>query len=148
MKSVLVPIDFSPASEKALVYAQVLCKEFGAKLTVLHVVEPIPEVTARSAMLVMESDKVVGRSKKHLEEVLHALGLGAGLVEKALVRVGRSYFEITEAARTLKADLIVISTHGRTGLKHVLLGSTAERVVRYAPCPVLVIRPQQREIIQ
>jgi nucleotide-binding universal stress UspA family protein len=61
-------------------------------------------------------------------------------VEKVLVRFGRSFHEITEAARNRKADLIIISTHGYTGLKHAVLGSTTERVVRYAPCPVLVVR--------
>ena len=67
-------------------------------------------------------------------------GVNPKLVEKLLVRFGRSYHEIAEAARTLKVDLIIISTHGYTGLKHAFLGSTTERVVRHAPCPVLVVR--------
>ena len=65
------------------------------------------------------------------------------LVEKLLVRVGRSFHEIATAARSRKADLIIISTHGYTGVKHALLGSTTERVVRHAPCPVLVVRQRR-----
>jgi nucleotide-binding universal stress UspA family protein len=68
-----------------------------------------------------------------------------GVVEKLLVRQGRAFHEIAEAARTLKSDLVIISTHGFTGVKHALLGSTAERVVRHAPCPVLVVRQRERQ---
>jgi nucleotide-binding universal stress UspA family protein len=70
------------------------------------------------------------------------------LVEKYLVRNGRSFHEIVSAARSLKSDLIVISTHGRTGLSRALLGSTTERVVQHAPCPVLVVRPNEREFLK
>lgn len=66
---------------------------------------------------------------------------------RTATRTGRAYDEIAAAARDENADLIVISTHGYTGLKHVLLGSTTERVVRHAPCPVLVIRQHEREFI-
>ena len=68
-------------------------------------------------------------------------------MEKALVRYGRSFHEIAEAARTLKVDLIILSTHGYTGLKHALLGSATERVVRHAPCPVLVVREREHEFV-
>jgi nucleotide-binding universal stress UspA family protein len=63
------------------------------------------------------------------------------------VRAGKPYEEIVTAAKRLEADLIIISTHGRTGLKHALLGSTTERVVRYAPCPVLVVRERERDSV-
>ena len=65
-----------------------------------------------------------------------------------LVRTGAPTEEIVNAAKKLPADIIVISTHGRGGLKHVLLGSVAERVVRHAPCPVLVVREHERDIVQ
>jgi nucleotide-binding universal stress UspA family protein len=64
-----------------------------------------------------------------------------------VVRLGHPYQEITDAARELKVDLIVISTHGYTGLKHVLLGSTAERIVRHAPCPVLTVREKEQDFV-
>ena len=73
----------------------------------------------------------------------------AGAVQGAptLARVGRPFVEISELAREMEVDLIILGTHGYTGLKHVLLGSTAERVVRHAPCPVLTVRAEEHEFI-
>jgi nucleotide-binding universal stress UspA family protein len=88
----------------------------------------------------MEDDRLMAAAKKELERATKAARIPRGTVEKLLVRFGRSFHEITEAARTRKVDLIIISTHGYTGMKHALLGSTTERVVRHAPCPVLVVR--------
>lgn len=146
-RSILVPIDFSEASEKALDYAIDLARRFGAKLTLLNVVEPIATPDFVYYPLVMENDKVVANAKKHLEQTRAQVGLDEELVEKTLVRKGVPYREITDAARTLKADLIVISTHGYSGLIHAFMGSTAERVVRHAECPVLVVRggPNKRK---
>ena len=141
IKSILVPLDFSPSSKRSLDYAVSLARQFKAKLTLLHVVEPIatPDFAA-SFPLMMEDDKLMAAAKNELEHAVKAALVPRGLVEKILVRFGRSFHEIAEAARTRKADLIIISTHGYTGLKHALLGSTTERVVRHAPCPVLVVR--------
>jgi nucleotide-binding universal stress UspA family protein len=139
IQSILVPIDFSPPSKQALDFAVTFARQFKARLTLLHVIEPVaaPEFVTP---LAMEEDKVIAIAKNELESVIKAAGIPRGLVEKVLVRVGRSYREITEAARTRKVGVIIISTHGYTGLKHAVLGSTTERVVRHAPCPVLVLR--------
>jgi nucleotide-binding universal stress UspA family protein len=141
LKSILVPIDFSAPSKKALNYAATVARQFKAKLTLLHVVEPVatPDFAA-SFPLVMEDDRLMAAAKKELERATKAARIPRGTVEKLLVRFGRSFHEITEAARTRKVDLIIISTHGYTGMRHALLGSTTERVVRHAPCPVLVVR--------
>jgi nucleotide-binding universal stress UspA family protein len=141
VKSILVPLDFSPPSKKALDYAVTFARQFKAKLTLLHVVEPVatPDFAA-SFPLAMDDDKVMAAAKKEMEGAVKAARGSRGIVEKVLVRFGRSFHEIAEAARTRKVDLIIISTHGYTGLKHALLGSTTERVVRHAPCPVLVVR--------
>jgi nucleotide-binding universal stress UspA family protein len=69
------------------------------------------------------------------------------MIQTLQVRHGRAFQEIAEAARSLPADLIIIATHGYTGIKHALLGSTTERVVRHAPCPVLVVREGGREFV-
>lgn len=149
IKSILVPIDFSTSSKKALQYAVPFARQFGAKLTLLHVVEPVatPDF-ANSFPLMMENDKVKAASRGQLEHIIKEQAIAPKLVEKTLVRFGRSFHEIADAARTLKVDLIIISTHGYTGLKHALLGSTTERVVRYAPCPVLVVREREHEFVQ
>jgi len=141
IKSILVPLDFSPPSKKALDYAVTFARQFKARLTLLHVVEPVatPDFAA-SFPLAMENDKLMAAAKNELERAVKSARIPRGIVEKILVRFGRSFHEIADAARTRKVDLIIISTHGYTGLKHALLGSTTERVVRYAPCLVLVVR--------
>jgi universal stress protein A len=146
IKSILVPIDFSKPSEKALEFAISLARQFGAKLTLLSVIEPFPTPDFAYYPLVMENDKIVAETKKRLEQVPLKAGVKRELVEKTVVRNGVPFKEITAAARTLKVDLIVISTQGYSGLAHVFMGSTAERVVRHAECPVLVVRgrPQKR----
>ena len=148
IKSILVPIDFSTASKKALQYAVPFARQFGAKLTLLHVVEPVatPDF-ANSFPLMMENDKVKAASRGQLEHIIKEQAIAPKLVEKTLVRFGRSFHEIADAARTLKVDLIIISTHGYTGFKHALLGSTTERVVRHAPCPVLVVREHKHQFL-
>ena len=148
IRSVLVPLDFSPSSEKALAYAVAFARQFGAKLTLLHVVEPLaaPDFAGSFAWM-MENDKVTVECQRHLDRVLRDLAIEPTLVEKVLVRHGRSFHEIADAARTLKADLIILSTRGYTGLKHAMLGSTTERVVRHAPCPVLVVREHEHEFV-
>jgi nucleotide-binding universal stress UspA family protein len=141
IKSILVPLDFSPPSKKALNYAVKVAQQFKAKVTLLNVVEPVamPDFAA-SFPLAMENDELMATAKGHMEHLVKASRVPRGIVEKILVRFGRSFHEIAEAARTLKVDLIIISTHGYTGLKHALLGSTTERVVRHARCSVLVVR--------
>ncbi len=140
--------DFSAEAEKALSYAAAFAGQFGAKLTVLYVVEPVAAPGfAKTMPLTMENDQVMAECERQLKRLVKRLKLGPKLVEKTLVRYGRAYCEIADAARSLKADLIIISTHGYTGIKHALLGSTTERVVRHAPCPVLVVRALEHEFI-
>jgi universal stress protein A len=149
IKSILVPIDFSPPSKQALAYAAPFAEHFGAKLTLMHVVElaAMPDF-AKSFPLSMENDKLMALSKRRLESVIREQAIGPKLIEKTLVDYGRSYQMIVDAARTLKVDLIIISTHGYTGLKRAVLGSTTERVVRHAPCPVFVVREHEHEFLQ
>ena len=148
LQSILVPTDFSAPSLKALRYATALAAQFGAKLTLLNVIEPIgPTPDFAYNPIVLDNERVMAGAKEQLKRLLERQGIDAGLIEKTLVRVGVPFNEISGAAAALKADLIVIATHGYTGLKHVFLGSTAERVVRHAPCPVLVVREDEREFI-
>lgn len=139
---ILVPIDFSPPSRRALAYAAKFARQNHAKLIVLHVFEPIatPDFTA-AFPLVKEYDQLMRAAQRELEALIRKAGIPPEGIERALVRSGRAFREIATVARSLKADLIIISTRGYTGLKHILLGSTTERVVHDAPCPVLVLRP-------
>jgi nucleotide-binding universal stress UspA family protein len=146
IKRILVPIDFSPNSIRALDYAIELGKPFKTRLSVLYVVEPIyyavPDFTGSPAMgeLLIEQ---MGTARAQLARL-------AGQYAKrriklqALLETGTAYEAIVETAKQIKADLIAMATHGRTGVSHLLLGSVAERVVRTAPCPVLTLRPGLR----
>jgi len=145
IKSILVPTDFSGPSESALTHALALARQLGARLTLLHVVEPIATTDFEAAFpLVIENEKAKKFCEGVLTQTAEKFEIEPELLEKKLVRFGRPFNEIANAARTLKVDLIIIATHGYTGLKHTFLGSTAERVVRHAPCPVLVVRTKAR----
>lgn len=149
IRSILAPIDFSQASVKALTYATSLAEQYGAKITLLYVIEPlgVPDFV-RAFPLMMENDEIVATCKSKLAKLARKAGVPAKLIENVIIRQGRPYREITDAARTLKVDLLVVSTHGYSGVAHALLGSVTERVVREAPCPVLVVRQHEHEFVQ
>lgn len=121
-------------------YAISLASQFGATLTLLHVVEPFPTPDFAYYPLALDGDQVIRRAKERLERLAVKVDEDPKWIGRILVRIGVPYREIADVARKLKFDLIVISTHGYTGLAHVFMGSTAERVVRHAQCPVLVVR--------
>jgi nucleotide-binding universal stress UspA family protein len=136
---ILVPVDFSDNSRQALRFALALARDFNSEITLLHVVHrypPIPEMAPVDVESLQDARQAL--NKLHAEF--------SGLVRsKISLRIGNAASEIAQAARDLGSDLIVISTHGRTGLAHVLMGSTAEMVVRLAPCPVITLRNSAKE---
>lgn len=142
LKRILVPIDFSDASREALRYAWSFADKFKARILPLHVVEPMVYPTdVAFAPLTVEFPVQVSlpAMRKRLHQWCMEVVPGR-LLDKPMVKQGQPYHEIARAAQSLKMDLIILSTHGYTGLKHVFLGSTAERVVRHATCPVLTVR--------
>jgi nucleotide-binding universal stress UspA family protein len=146
-KRICCPIDFSDASRAAMEVAADLARRFGAELVLLHAY-PIPGYTFPDGSVVASPkmmQDLADQAQKHLEEwrgdAEKLLGAPRVTAEKA---VGEPAAEILEVAKQARADLIVMGTHGRTGLEHALMGSIAERVVRRAHCPVLTIRPQGR----
>src|ERR1043165_8168328 len=145
IREILVPIDFSEPSKKALKYAVALATQFGDQLSLLHVIEPTAQGFPYPA-LALENDQVKATMKRRLEGLGKYETTNPRLIQKAAVTHGRAFQEVVRAARGLQVDLIIMATHGYTGIKHVLLGSTTERVVRYAPCPVLVVREQEESL--
>ena len=148
LKKILVPVDFSPFAIKAVRYAARFAEQFRATLALVHVVEPVhyPE----SVIIPPEMEEHNRERLKLARASLTAFAkkqVPAGLAAETAVRLGHPVSQITAAAKELDVDLIVIATHGHTGLKHLLLGSTAERVVRLAPCPVLVVREREHEFV-
>ena len=138
LRRILVPTDFSDKASQASRYAVPLARQLGGKIRLLHVLE-WPVVPATLGAVMTDENEIAEAARQRLDELAEAT-VPPGLRGKTLVRTGRAYRNITDAARGLRMDLIVISTQGRTGLKRALLGSTAERVVRHAACPVLTVR--------
>lgn len=146
IREILVPVDFSDCAEKALTYAIPFAKQFDARITLLHVVQLNYLVGTEFATVdytFVEKD-LRTQAARQLERLS---GLSERVTCKTEVRTGQPVVEIVEAAKRLQTDLIIISTHGRTGLKHMLLGSVAENIVRHAPCPVLVVREKEHEFV-
>jgi nucleotide-binding universal stress UspA family protein len=147
LKKILVPTDFSKLSTDALPWANFLAARFGAELVLLNVTEkfPIDYLLGRELMN-HTITPLMKQAEAGLERMAASLSKSTGVSASAVVRDGgRPYKEICDAAKALGADLIVQTTHGYTGLKHVWFGSTAERVVRHAPCPVLTVRELSRK---
>jgi nucleotide-binding universal stress UspA family protein len=139
---ILVPTDFSRNAEEALRFAVPLARQLGGKITLLHSIDWQVNPQMRSAPGVMDTmNKVAQDVAEERLERLARTKVPKELLEKTLVEFGPAQVGIPEAARELKIDLIVISTRGHTGLQRILLGSTAARVVRFASCPVLTVRP-------
>lgn len=147
LAKILVPVDFSDASRKALRYASAFAAQFQAKLFLVHVVEF--NVVGSDFGLVelsqIEADMRESAVQRLADWLKHEVG--AGISVDARVQCGRPYLEILETAKTEDVDLILIASHGHSSLAHVVLGSTVERIVRHAPCPVLVVRPAEHEFV-
>jgi len=149
LKSILVPVDFSPPSQKALHYALSFAEQFGATLKLLYVVEPAVYPT-ELGHVPAEIDRLYQNMHEGARVKLAALAekqIPPHIKAETIVRVGQPHHAITQTAEELGADLIVIATHGYTGLKHAFLGSTSERVVRHAPCPVLTVREREHDFV-
>ncbi|MCI0747184.1 MAG: universal stress protein [Verrucomicrobia subdivision 3 bacterium] len=144
---ILVPVDFSEGSRKAVRYAGALAAPFGATVYVACIVAPVVALEALSALGLAESDEVAATKCEAKLRAMARDEWGESIQAEFEVVVGDPLNEIIRLARELEADLIVMSTHGYTGLKHALLGSTAEHVVRQSPCPVLVVRERERDFV-
>jgi len=142
IKKILVPIDFSDYSKNSLKYAVNFAKDFNSQLCLVYVVEPViypPDFSMGQIAFPtvdLEMDKraeqeLLSLAKKEIPPEMNV---------KSIVKTGKPFVEIIETAVEEDVDLIIIATHGHTGVEHILFGSTAEKVVRKAPCPVLTLR--------
>jgi universal stress protein A len=150
LQRILVPVDFSRESAKAMRYAVTLARQFDASITLVHVVEPAygpPELVGGVAARRVSDRERLARAKSKLG-IMGQRILGPCRIVETVIRSGLAFFEITEAAKALASDLIVVGTHGYGGVTRSVMGSTAEKVIRHAPCPVLVVRPNEHEFIE
>lgn len=142
IRHILVPIDFSEHSKNALKYAIPYAVQFNARLDLLYVVEPTI-YPADFSFGQVGFPNIEEELRKRGSEELNALvrnEIKGRVPAETAVRTGKPFYEINEYALEKKVDLIIIATHGHTGVEHILFGSTVEKVVRKAPCPVLVVR--------
>jgi nucleotide-binding universal stress UspA family protein len=142
IKKILVPIDFSDYSKKALQYSVKFAKRFNADISLIYVLEPAvyPADFSMGQIAVPAADMDLHERAKEELKNLAASEIGNDLGVEIILKTGKPFVEIIETATEIDADLIIIATHGHTGVEHLLFGSTAERVVRKAPCPVLSLR--------
>jgi universal stress protein A len=149
-KNILLTTDLSDNSAAATPYAVELARQFGGQINLVHVFEDtsLLAVTSEDAFAAATASQTgwLTLARQQRELALRALAESMAVAEKLEVtpifRQGPAATEIVDAAKQINADCIIISTHGRTGLSHLLFGSVAERVVRLSECPVLTVRPK------
>lgn len=147
IKTIIFPTDFSQGARAAMDYAVSLAKDYDAKLILLYVIQDISIAEWYIPSSISATDFIADMQKsasREMEKWGAEVAAKVTNVEKMVVR-GIPFVEIIKTARDRSADIIVIGTHGRTGIDHMLFGSTAEKVVRKAHCPVLTVRIAGKE---
>ena len=149
IRRILVPIDFSEHSKNALKYAIPFAQRFRASLDLLYVVEPTiypADFSFGQIGFPNVEEELRTRGSDELENLI-TKEIAGKVVSRKNVRTGKPFYEINQYALEENISLIIIATHGHTGMEHILFGSTAEKVVRKAPCPVLVVRSGEHEFV-
>lgn len=142
INKILVPIDFSDYSKSALRYAVNFAKLFNAEILLIYVVEPViypPDFSMGQIAIPTIATEFDERAREELNK-LAKNEIPQEIKVTTLIKSGKPFVEIIDTASEADVDLIIIATHGHSGVEHILFGSTAEKVVRKAPCPVLTLR--------
>jgi universal stress protein A len=147
LKRILVAVDFSPSSTNAFHHALTFASQFHAELIVLHVVPSGPGAFAAPHGIPQFSEDDLTFGEDNLRLLVDSAERESKVKARAILRLGLPSHEICEAAKEADSDLLVLGTHGYTGWKHFCIGSTAERIVRAAPCPVLVVREKEHNFV-
>lgn len=137
-KKLLIPVDFSSHSERAVDYGCVIGKKFSAGVILMHVIEPF-QYSVTDTLKLIDHRRALQTLAESLLDNLEKTLREKGVRAQAVLGSGIPYREILHHAEEQKVDLIVMGTHGRTGLERLVLGSVAEKVVRTAPCPVMTV---------
>ncbi len=134
---ILQPTDFSPSSAEAFRFASALARDCNARLMVVHAIEPEVAMVGEGALVPFDLEESRTIANRHMNEIK---SMDSAVHLEKVVREGPAPTVILDAAEEFGADLIVMGTHGRTGIKRLLLGSVAELVLRRAHCPVLTVK--------
>ena len=148
LKRILAPTDFSDYSKRGTDYACALAEQFGAEVHLMYVLQDMIAMVPEPGMAFPPPGDYMEELKESAEKALEELPGADASADLSVIRTtrhGPPFLEIIRYAKENDIDLIVMGTHGRSGLAHALLGSVAEKVVRKAPCPVLTVRPTEHE---
>jgi nucleotide-binding universal stress UspA family protein len=153
IKTILLPTDGSECSTKAMTYALSFAKQYGGRVVALHVIDRRWEEQARVSFVEIGQDLTqkirdgYAEEARRIVQLVADAGARAGVPVVTRIITGIPFDEIVQIGKELPADLIIMGTHGRTGVSHLLLGSVAEKVVRRAPCPVLTVRKENHDFV-
>ncbi len=150
IRRILCPVDFSVSSNHAVNYAAAFASAYHAELHLIHVIHPPAYGVGADGINIDVTAQVTEYIENTCRERVHELAETVRQTHPAVqeqVVAGVPFLEIIRAARAIQADLIVMGTHGRTGIAHALIGSVAEKVVRKAPCPVLTVKHPEHDFV-
>ena len=147
-KKIVYPVDFSDYAGEILEYAVAMAKKFDAELHLIHVIPNLNYFTPYESFLTPENLVAIERNiEKDVAEDFDKLTKDLDIPVKRVVKTGVTFLEIIDYVKEAGIELVVMGTHGRTGIEHILIGGVAEKVVRKSPCPVLTIRPRDKKFV-
>jgi nucleotide-binding universal stress UspA family protein len=142
---ILCPVDFSEFTDQILDYAVTIAKRFDSELHLIHVIPNLNYFTPYESFLTPENLVAIERNiEGEVEKDFDKITKKIDLPFKRIIKTGVTFVEIIDYIKEHGVDLVVMGTHGRSGIEHILIGSVAEKVVRKSPCPVLTVRPKDK----
>lgn len=142
-KKVLCPVDFSEFTDEILAYAVGIAKRFDSELHLIHVIPNLNYFTPYESFLTPENLVAIERNiEGEVDKDFDKITKNLDMPVKRIIKTGVTFVEIIDYVKEQDIGLVVMGTHGRSGIEHILIGSVAEKVVRKSPCPVLTIRPR------
>jgi nucleotide-binding universal stress UspA family protein len=145
-KKILCPVDFSEFTDEIIDYAVDITKKFNAKLHMIHVIPNLNYFTPYESFLTPENLVAIERNiEVEVNRAFDKIVKKVDIPVKKVIKTGVTFVEIIDYVKSESIDLIVMGTHGRSGIEHILIGSVAEKIVRKSPCPVLTIRPRNKQ---
>jgi len=146
-KKIVCPVDFSEFTNDIIKYAVSLAKKYDAEIHLLHIIPNLNYFTPYESFLTPENLVLIERNiEKEVEKDFKKIMKGFDVPLVKAIKTGVVFVEIIDYIKAENIDLVVIGTHGRSGIEHILIGSVAEKIVRKSPCPVLTIRPKGKDL--
>ena len=147
-KKIVCPVDFSEFTDEILNYAVDIAKKYNAELHLIHIIPNLNYFTPYESFLTPENLIAIERNiEKEVDKDFDKITKTLDMSVKKVVKTGVTFVEIIDYIKTEGIDLVVMGTHGRSAIEHILIGSVAEKVVRKSPCPVLTIRPKGKAFL-